>query len=88
MLNSRRRKRNTFSLSLGDYVVRSLKRFRNLLPSVHVFEMKIKSALEADFSGSGDIGTTCPLFGHQGITWPEHSSALLMPPKPSLKPWK
>lgn len=77
MLNSRGQKAKTFSLSLGNYVVRSLERFRNWLPSGHVVERKGKSALQAHFSGSGDRGTTCPLFGYLGTTWLEQSSDLL-----------
>ena len=79
MLNSWRQKRKTFSLSLGDYVVLSLERFRHLLPSGHVVETEEKSSIQADFSGSADKGGTFPLFGCLGITWSEHSSLVSCP---------
>lgn len=74
MLKSWRQRRKTFSLSVVNYVVLSLERFRNLLPSGHAVETEEKPSIQANFSGIADRGKTFPLFGCLGITLSEHSS--------------
>lgn len=89
MLNSRRRKRKTFSLPSGNSVVLSLARFRNLLPSGHVVETEGKIIIfGTDFSGGAENGEEhCHFRAAQVFITPsEPSSALLTPSGSSWSP--